>query len=448
LKSLERRFVVGLAVTLLVVFGLLLWGAVAAVKSLSEAYVVARLEHDAESLLAVLQPGPRGQMRLREGRITPIYQQPLSGHYFQFDFADGRQIRSRSLWDEGLPAASLQAGGVTTMQVPGPGGQLLQLRTAGYAKADAGFTLTVAEDLTPLARDIRRFQEIALAVLLLALLVIVLVQRYVLRRGFRSLDEVREELHQIAVGGRQRLEVMGPVEIRPLTGEVNRLLNQLQERLSRSRQALGNLAHALKGPLSLATRELDRLPLQTDERQRLTGQLARIRGLIERELKRARFAGDGTQRRFVPREHVAELLDALRQLYRERGLQIRSGALPEGTLPFDHEDMLELLGNLLDNACKWASRQVLLEIWFDDGLTIRVADDGPGVADSEQAALLRRGSRLDEQEAGHGLGLAIVKDLVSDYHGQIGLARAADLGGLEVRVSLPVAVSAGATGAG
>jgi len=436
--SLERRVVVGLAVALLAVFGLLFWGAVGAVRSLGEAYVVARLEHDAESLLAAVAGGPHGQARLREGRITSIYHQPLSGHYFQLVFSDGRQIRSRSLWDEGLPIVDVAVGAVRTLQVPGPAGQLLQLRAAGYAKGDLHFSLTVAEDLAPLAEDIRRFQYSALAVLLCAMLGIVLIQRYVLRRSFRALDAVRDEMREISTGRRQRLETLGPVEVRPLTVEVNRLLGHLQQRLNRSRQALGNLAHALKTPLSLITRELDGLPLAAEQRRRLSGQVGRIRDLVERELKRARFAGEGGGQPFVPRQQVPDLLDALRQLYRARGLQIRCGTLPEGALPFDYEDMLELLGNLLDNACKWARREVVLEIACDLGLDIRVADDGPGVPEGEQQALLRRGSRLDEQESGHGLGLAIVKDLVTDYDGRIELARAADLGGLEVRVALPL----------
>ena len=436
--SLERRVVVGLAVALLAVFGLLFWGAVGAVRSLGEAYVISRLEHDAESLLAAVAVGPHGQMHLREGRITSIYHQPLSGHYFQLVFADGRQIRSRSLWDEGLPVEGVAVGAVRTLQVPGPAGQSLQLRVAGYAKGGQSFTLTVAEDLAPLAEDIRRFQYFALAVLLCAMLGIVLIQRYVLRRGFRALDAVRDEMRQISSGRRQRLDTLGPVEVRPLTVEVNRLLGHLQQRLNRSRQALGNLAHALKTPLSLITRELDGLSLPAEQHRRLSGQLGRVRDLIERELKRARFAGEGGGQPFVPRQQVPDLLDALRQLYRARGLQIRCGSLPEGVLPFDQEDMLELLGNLLDNACKWARREVLLEISSDVGLDIRVADDGPGVPDGGQEALLRRGSRLDEQALGHGLGLAIVKDLVADYHGRIGLSCATDLGGLEVRVVLPL----------
>lgn len=435
--SLERRFVVGLAVTLLAVFAVLFWGSVTAVRALSEAYVLARLEHDAEALVGAFWVNPRGQARLRDGRITPIYQQPLSGHYFVLTIADGMQIRSRSLWDENLDTPAVAAGQVKAYQGPGPGGQRLQLRAAGYEKDGLRFTLTVAEDLAPMAAQIRRFQIVGLSLLGLALLVIVLIQRYVLRRGFRVLDQVQDELRQVSAGGLAQLQAMGPVEIQPLTGELNRLLKQLQQRLQRSRMALGNLAHALKAPLSLLTRDLDALDLPGSDRQRLAGQLDRVSLLIERELKRARFAGEGGGQHFVPRQQVPELLDALRQMYRGRGLDISGGDLPEAMLPFDYEDMLELLGNLLDNACKWASRRVELRITLDDAMRITVSDDGPGVPEADRESLLRRGGRLDEQEAGHGLGLAIVKDLVTDYGGTIELRESSALGGLEVGVLLP-----------
>lgn len=438
MRSLERRFVVGTTAALLIVFGGLFWVSVIAVRSLSEAYVLARLEHDAEALVAAVRTNPRGQVRLREGRVTPIYQQPLSGHYFILTLRDSSQIRSRSLWDETLSAPYVAPGQVRIGQEAGPAGQHLLLRTAGYAKDGLVFSLTVAEDLAPLAADIRRFQQVALALLALALLVIVLTQRYVLRRGFRALDEVRAEVRQVSSGEREALHRLGPAEIRPLTTEINRLLQQVQRRLQRSRQALGNLAHALKTPLSLLTRDIDALPLPDADRRQLGVQLQRISSLIQRELKRARFAGEGTSERFNPARQVPDLLDALRQMHRGRDLEITSGVLPDTALPPDHEDMLELLGNLLDNACKFAAHRIDLQIVLDQGLQITVADDGPGIADAERQALLRRGTRLDEQQAGHGLGLAIVKDLVSDYAGHIELSRSALLGGLEVRIVLPL----------
>lgn len=440
MNSLERRFVVGLAVTLLAAFGVLFWVSVTAVRTLSEAYLLTRIEHDAEALLGVIGSNPHGQLRMREGRITPIYQQPLSGHYFAVHLADGQQIRSRSLWDEGLDVTPAAVGEVRVTQHAGPAGQWLLQRTAGYEKDGLMFTLAVAEDLTLMQREIARFQVMVLAVLGVALLLIVAVQRLLLRQGFRSLDRVRDELHHIAAGHRQRLEAMGPVEIQPLTGEVNRLLDRMQQRLDRSRRALGNLAHALKTPLSLATRDLDALSLPPAGRDRIAGQLRRVHELVERELKRARFAGDGAGQRFVPAAQVPDLLDALRQLYRDRALAIElAAALPDGSLPFDHEDMLELLGNLLDNACKWAAHRIVLELRLDrQGLTLRIADDGPGVDGADTRLLMRRGTRLDEQEPGHGLGLAIVRDLVDGYGGSLELTRSAGLGGLEVLVQLPV----------
>ncbi len=438
MRSLERRLVVGLAVALLALFGFLFWASVTAVRSLSEAYVLTRLEHDAEALVAAVGANPRGQFRLREGRITPIYQQPLSGHYFVLRLDDATTLRSRSLWDEVLPVTPLDVGAVAVQQLTGPGGQKLLVRTAGYVKGGRRFTLLVAEDLAPMTQQIRRFQLLVFGLLSVALLVIVLVQRYVLRRGFQALDQVRKEMQQVAHGTRQQVEELGPSEIRPITIEVNRLLEQLQRRLQRSRQALGNLAHALKSPLSLLVHDIGSLPMATAQRERLSERLARINELIERELKRARNASDGAGQHFVPAQHVPELIEAVSQLYRERRLEITMGSMPDLMLPLDYEDMLELLGNLLDNACKWASRRVRIDIAVNDSVRLIVADDGPGVAEEARAVLLQRGSRLDEQESGHGLGLAIVKDMVDDYKGALELRRSPDLGGLEVRVQLPL----------
>jgi signal transduction histidine kinase len=266
----------------------------------------------------------------------------------------------------------------------------------------------------------------------------VLIQRWILRRGFRAVDRVREQLHDVSEGQRERLEFMGPVEIRPLSVEINRLLDQVRQRLQRSRQALGNLAHALKSPLTLLTRELDSLPLRASDRERISAQLERVGQLVERELKRARFAGEGGGQRFEPAEDVPDLVEALRQLHRGRGLSIEIGRLDAGRLPFDREDMFELLGNLLDNACKWARQRVIVEIVREDVVVFRVRDDGPGISVEDRARPLRRGTRLDEQEPGHGLGLAIVRELVEGYRGSLTLDEAAGLGGLEVRVVLPL----------
>ena len=439
MKSLERTIVVWLSGILLAVFSALLWFSVHAVSELSESQMATRLEHDSEALLAALNKNPRGKVRLREGRITPIYQQPLSGHYFQFTFSDGTRLGSRSLWDESLETREVLSGEVVIYQEPGPGQQKLLLRTAGYEKLGLKFTLTVAEDMTPIIEDVRYFQFISLFLLGVAMLGIILMQRYVLRRGFQELDKVRRDVYRISSGEIKSLQELGPAEIQPLTAEINRLLKQLQQRLRRSRESLGNLAHSLKGPLSLMVRDIDNLPLSPSDKNKLDSRLARISNLVERELKRARLAGKNIGQFFRPSEDIENLISALKQLYSDKGIAITTGRLSTTPLPLDQEDMLELLGNLLDNACKWAIRTIHVQFSKIDGeVHIQVADDGPGISDEDQSRIMLRGTRVDEQEAGHGLGLAIVKSLVDDYDGVLRLSKSVELGGLEVNVVLPL----------
>lgn len=440
MKSLEARLASGLLLALLVVFTLLLWGASVAVESLGRSYVQTRLEHDAEALLGAVRRAPDGSARLRAGRVTPIYQQPLSGHYFEIAFSDGTRLRSRSLWDYDLVLPSVALGAVRRDIIDGPGEQRLLVRSAGYEKDGIGFTLTVAEDLAPLLVQMTQIRWLALAVLVVALLVVLVAQRLLLRRSFRELDSVRTELREVADGEREQIDSLGPAEVQPLTTEVNRLLTQLQQRLQRSRRAVGNLAHALKGPLSLMTHDLDALPMSEAQRTQTRRRLDRVAQLVERELKRARFAGEGGGQRFRPARDVPDLVDALRRLYQSRKLDIRVLELSEAMSPFDYDDMLELLGNLLDNACKWARETIEIRVTLADNLVVTVADDGPGIPQDAREALLRRGTRLDEEVEGTGLGLAIVGDLVRHYRGQITLTAAPRLGGLEVCVTLPLLV--------
>jgi signal transduction histidine kinase len=438
LKSLERRFVVSLALMLIVAFAVLLWFSVKAVQSISDSYITTRLEHDAEALLSAIKKNPRGQLHVREGRITPIYQQALSGHYYQIDVAGGLTIRSRSLWDESLQVRHVDAGQVISYRINGPSGKQLLLRSAGYRKQGFEFVLTVAEELESLADEIWRFQWMAVMVFVVTVIMLLMVSRYILRRGFRSLDQVRNEVELISKGQVQFLQEHGPEETRPLTIEINRLLQQLQNRLRRSRDALGNLAHALKAPVSLMTHDIDTLALETEDKNRLNKRLTRISQLIDRELKRARIAGDDVGHFFNPASAIPDLVDALKQLYTDRNIDIECSNLPDETLPVDHEDMLELLGNLLDNACKWADSKVVLSVEKNDKLKIIIADDGPGINEQKRMIMLERGKRLDEQEAGHGLGLAIVKDLIDDYRGEIAFDNSSVLGGLLVTVELPL----------
>ncbi len=439
MSSLERQVVVGQGLVLLLAFGLLFWISVTAISAISEAHILASLAHDAETLVGAYGFNRRGELRLREHRVPPVYQQFQSGHYFVFTFADGQVIRSDSLVGEGLMVPESMASALIVRRQFGPNNQWLLVRSAAYEKAGRAFVLTVAENLSPTLALIRTFQGYALGVFVLATVIILITQAWILRRGFRRLDQVRYELQRINAGQQRQLETLGPTEIQPLTREINHLTNQLQSRLKRSRQALGNLAHALKSPLSLLMRDLDAAPVPDGDKGRLHQGLDRIHSLVERELKRARLAGETVGERFHPSRHLPELIEALQRMHGTELIFVAE-KLPQAPIPFDVEDMLELLGNLMDNACQWARSQVVVEMDLNGALKIRVADDGPGIPQDEADALLLRGVRQDEQVAGYGLGLSIVSDLVQVYQGRIQLSRSEALGGLEVRVQLPLSV--------
>lgn len=441
MNSLKKQLQIGLAVGLFLLLCLLWWGGSLALRNLTEGFVSSRLQHDAETLLGALDLNAAAGPSIDHRGFGKIYQQPLSGHYYQVMLVDGSQLTSRSLWDQQIEFPPFAPGSSGHWRVAGPAGQDLLLHVAGYRKQGQVFTLALAEDMTPLNQGLARFQWVFAGLSLLAAFVIILTQSQIVRTSMRRLDPVREDIRRLAEGEIAALSEDLPAEVKPLVQEFNRLLLLQQQRLERSRHSLGNLAHALKGPLNLLMRETENELLNDypEVRQRMGSQLERIGQLMERELTRARLAGAGVAiERFAADQEIPALVGALQQMYAERKLEIEYQLTAEGRLPQDREDMLELLGNLMDNACKWAQLRVKLQLEVSDRLVrLTVEDDGPGVADEALARLDERGVRVDESVVGHGLGLAIARDVVSRYAGSLHFSRSAELGGLKVEVSLP-----------
>jgi signal transduction histidine kinase len=410
-----------------------------AVRSMTESFVASRLEHDAKGLLAAMVIEPGG-VKVRWRRISQVYAQPLSGHYYVIRFDDGQSVRSRSLWDQLLEIPQLAPGEMRRQQVSGPSDQQLLMLLNGYQKNGRSFTLGVAEDLAPIYQERDNFMLWFALLAAGGLLGLLLVQSIVVRRSFKHLEKVQEDMHALEQGKLAKLSEDVPSEVLPLVQEFNHLLHLLSQRLERSRNALGNLAHALKGPLNLLTQYFDAEGIDATEakRQQARFQTERIRQLMERELKRARLAGkDLTSGRFNPAEELSDLIAVLQQLYRDKTLSIQH-QVDELVEPFgDREDMLELLGNLLDNACKWATSKVVCHIEGGEQIAILVEDDGTGLKDDDIHYLTQRGNRLDENMEGHGLGLAIVGDIVKLYGGTISFSRSAELGGLGIHILLP-----------
>lgn len=395
-------------------------------------FVVSRLEHDGEALIAALDTAGRALTK----PLPPVYSQPLSGHYFVVSFDGGSPLRSRSLWDAEFDITGLAPGTTDSAFRDGPRGQRLVVWRAGYEKQGQVFTIAVAEDVAPLSMALRTFlwSGIALAVLTAGLLL--WVQKRLLRRAFRRLDTVRADIRRLGRGETGQLSEDVPVEVRPLVREFNHLVTAWHGHLQRSRNAVGNLAHALKSPLQLL---MQRGREKGDAS--VTEQASRMHQLVERELRRARLAGSATAAHlFTPERDIEDLVATLKALYRAKKLDIETEISTPASLPFDQEDMLELIGNLLDNAAKWTRRRILLSVTAaDNRLRIGVEDDGPGAEPDVTAGLLARGTRLDEQVPGHGLGLAIANDIVRLYHGRIALGRSTALGGFSAMVDLPAA---------
>ncbi len=439
MNSIEARLRLGLGTGLMLVLLALGLASGQGLRLLIEAQVEERLGHDAEALLAALQVGPGGDLRLDSARTGPVYVQVLSGHYFRID--DGRRvIRSRSLWDEDLDVPRLAAGERRLLDRPGPAGQRLRVLVQGFDKGGVTVTLAVAEDMTPVIRAVHRLQWLYGVAAVGALLLMLLWLRWQLRRGLAPLEATRHALAQWQAGARPRLEPDAPAEVRPLVEEFNRLLDTVEARLAASREALGNLAHALKTPLARMRQMLDHPERLQDPavREELDGTIDRIDALMQRELRRARIAGGSPGGATVALRPVVEaLFGVMAAVHRARGLAFED-AVPTGLRwPMDAEDLTEVLGNLLDNACKWARGRVRVSAGSADGRRwLAVEDDGPGVPPEARERLVARGRRLDEAVPGHGLGLAIVRDILARYPAVLGLDASPDLGGLRVRVDL------------
>ena len=438
MRSLQTRLATGLIFSLIVLFAFQWWIVSRAIQTLTEASLASRLRHDGENLLAVLLLDPLPA--LDPERLDPIYKRTFSGHYYQIEAGEA-QLRSRSLWDQALSLPQVKVGEQRLIHLFGPQGQPLLLWAGGFKKRDREIVIGVAEDLSAVEADLRRFQLLYAVVSLGVLGLLILVQRRLVAAGLAPLETVRREILSLERGEIFQLREEVPSEVQPFIREINRLLETTRQRLQRSRNALGNLAHALKGPLTLLTQLADRKAVRADPavREDLIAQTKMLRRLIDRELKRARLAGSAQPGKpLALREEIGHLVDALQKIYREKSLEIESTSLPKGMIIGDREDLLELFGNLLDNAFKWGRRKIMLHVASGpEGLFISVEDDGPGCPPEALARLSSRGVRIDESAVGHGLGLAIVNDIVTQYEGEIGFGVSERLGGFHVWVKLP-----------
>src|SRR6202140_3770040 len=365
----------------------------------------------------------------------PLFDLPLSGWYWQIIRTDTEKAEtraSRSLGDKKLPKLEdrgfeLSAAGIRLGYVDGPEGQSLRIveRPVDLG-ADGKFLVSVAGDATEILDETRNFDYYLGGTFAALGIVLLLTTIFQVRFGLAPLKRISERIADIRSGRAERLEGEFPVEIAPLARETNALIEANREIVERARTHVGNLAHAIKTPLSVIVNEAT-AHVSDPFATKVLEQADVMRDQVAHHLERARIAARLTIIGTVT--EVAPVLEALHRtmekLYRGRDIAIDVEADPQAKFRGERQDLEEMAGNLVDNACKWAASRVFIEVLVERPvepgtgpmLRIIVDDDGRGLSAAERAQVSRRGQRLDEPKPGSGLGLSIVIDLAALYGG-------------------------------
>lgn len=382
----------------------------------------------------------------------PLFELPLSGWYWQVTRVDRSKpevTSSRSLWDRALPHLNDQQtppdpDGTRKAYVQGPEDQRLRLVERDVDLGDDGrFVVSVGGDAAELDDEIQAFNWAIVTTFIVLAVVLLMTTLFQVRFGLAPLSRISRGIAAIRSGRAEKLEGSFPVEIEPLARETNALLESNREIVERARTHVGNLAHALKTPLSVmmneaAARGDDPLAGKVKEQAQI------MRDQVARHLERARIAARvavvGTITDVVP--VVQAVARTVEKTQHDKELTIQLDIQGEAQFRGERQDLEEMIGNLVDNAGKWASSRVSIEVLAEQPqsgrqqVRIVVDDDGPGLTPAQRERVARRGQRLDESKPGSGLGLSIVVELARLYGGELNLGTA-PIGGLRAELVLP-----------
>jgi signal transduction histidine kinase len=370
-----------------------------------------------------------GQPAMSAVLSDPRYSQPYSGVYWQIADASGPLIRSRSLWDQSLPARKPSPDDAGAFELAWTNDTMLYALDQKVVFHNDGkprdFSVTVAIDHSEIDIANRAFVVDvveAMAAIGFALLAGAWLQ---INLGLRPLRHLRRSLAAIRDGRAAQLEGDLPLEVAPLAEEFNSLLTKHSESLHKARERAGSLAHGLKTPMTILAGEARRLDDQGlfDMARTLRDQLDTMRRHVDRELARARSHGSAAKGGLHTEaaKSIARLIDLVQRMPRGRDIEFHNLVPPGLILQIDPDDFGEIVGNLLDNARKYARTNITLSAsWAGNGrFAVQVDDDGPGIPEAMRERLRERGERADDQPDGSGLGLTIVLDILSDYEASL-----------------------------
>lgn len=448
MHSLSRRLLVSLAIPLALFFGVMMRVLDIGFQTLSDRQVHALLDAQIVTLIAAAEADPSGGYDAPLNGLDTRLASPDSGLY--------AQIRSNNhVWsspstagvhiDFGPPLA--QGERQFSDGLVGHGRVAIESRGISFQddpKQGQPLTFSVAVSLSPYEQQLWLFRSRVLGWFTGLMLLLLVSLAVLLRYGLTPLRRLEREIHEVEEGRSEMLGSGYPRELSGVASHLNALLVGERKRVARYRDTLGNLAHGLKTPLSVMRSALSSDVGSSSATRTIGTEIDRMTDIIEHQLKRAASGGALLGQAPVAVAPVAaDLRGTLLKVYSRKDLSIEL-AIQEGShFIGDRGDFIELLGNLLDNACKWCREKVRVSVAVDDrrivlgeSLTLAVEDDGPGIAEENRAKVLERGVKTDEKVPGHGLGLAMVHDTVDLYGGRL-TVDASPLGGARFWLRLP-----------
>lgn len=395
-----------------------------------------------EEMVAAAKLSPDGELQLAYPPSDPRFNVKNSGWYWEIRHLGNVLASSPSLVERSLDLSSIvraEHGG--TQVIDGPNGYPIRLQTMRIPSGIPGEQLTLLASAPMMGIrddviDVAEHMVISFSLLAAGLILAVVFQIRIALRPIKDISSGISDIHQ---GNAEKLKGDFPTDVQPLVNELNNLLDHNSVLLRRARNQLGNLAHSIKNPLTVINNETR--AMESSKGELILQQTSDIAASVDHHLSRARAFGTtnvlGSRARV--REVAEDLVFAMRRIYKDRNLEYDLTGIGKCAVRCESQDLEEILGNLLDNACKWADHNVIVYCkGKNERCLIYVEDDGPGIPDDKIERVLQRGQRLDESKQGHGLGLGIIQDLVELYSGTLTLTRS-DRGGLRAVIGLPLA---------
>ena len=448
MHSLSRRLLVSVSVPLALFFGVMMVVLDRGFRELADRTVQQLLDSQMVALIAAAEPQPDGQYAPASNDMAARLRTPRSGLYAQI-----RSAHNKTLWRSPSTAgAPIDFGapldpGTRRISYSNNGHERIEIVSRGIEFEDrtghVELTFSVAASLTPYEQELWSFRRLLFGWFIGLMLVLLATLAGLLRWVLSPVRRMEREIHEVEEGRSDALGGGYPRELSGVAANLNTLLSGERKRVARYRDTLGNLAHSLKTPLAVMRAAL--ASKSSVSEAVLNPEIDRMSAIIEHQLKRAAASGGALlgQAPVDIAPMVAELRVALLKVYARKDLSIEMLVAPTCQFIGDRGDLTELLGNVLDNACKWCRGVVRLtasvagELGARERLSIVVEDDGPGISAEDRIRIGQRGVRADETVPGHGIGLSMVQDTVEMYGGTLIVGKSAALGGARFEVRLP-----------